>query len=86
MLMKQMFDTKNVVFYTRYVDDILLIYNSKRITPEVIHDYINQIHPNLQFNSTHGNNNSISFLDLLIIRNSTNLEVDVRGCCETFSA
>ena len=77
MLMKQMFDTKNIDFYTRYVDDILLIYNSKRITPEIIHDYINQIHPNLQFNPTHKNSNSISFLDLLITRNPVSLELDM---------
>jgi len=25
-LIKQLFDTKNIAFYTRYVDDILLIY------------------------------------------------------------
>ena len=27
-LMKQLFDMKNIAFYTRYVDDILLIYNT----------------------------------------------------------
>jgi len=68
-LMKQFFDTKNVAFYTRYVDDILPIHNSQHITPETKHNYINRIHPNLHFNPTYENNNSINFLDLLIIRN-----------------
>jgi hypothetical protein len=67
---------KNILFYTRYVDDILLIYNTKYITTETIHKYINQLHPNLQLNPTHESNNSIGFLDLLIIRNPTNLEID----------
>ena len=66
-LMKQLFDTKNIAFYTRYVDDILLTYNSQRITPKTIHNYINEVLPNLQLNPTYKNNDSINFMDLLII-------------------
>ena len=63
--LKQLFDTKNItILYTRYVDDILLIYDTKCINSNTIHEYINQIHPNLQFNPTHENNNCINFLDL----------------------
>jgi len=40
-LMKQLFDANNIAFYTRYVDDILLMYNSQHITPETINNYIN---------------------------------------------
>ena len=77
MLIKQVFDRKKHSFYTRYVDDILLIYNSKCITPEIIHNYVNQTHTHIQFIPTHENNNTIRFLDLLIIRNPTNLEIDI---------
>jgi len=63
-LMKQLFDTKNIAFYTRYVYDMLLMYNSQHITPETINNYINRIHPKLHFNPTYKNNNSINFLDL----------------------
>ena len=73
----QLFDTKNIAFYTRYLDDTLLIYNSQHITPETIHNYINRIHPNLHFNPTYENNNCINFLDLLIIRNQAYLEIDI---------
>ena len=48
--MKQLFDKKNIAFYTRNMDDILPIYNSKHITPETTHNYVNRIHPNLHFN------------------------------------
>jgi len=75
--MKQLFDRKNISFYARHVDDILLIYNSQHKTPETIRNYINQIHPNLQFNPTYENIDSINFLDLLIIRNQSNLEIDI---------
>jgi len=73
--MKQLFDMKYVSFYARYVDDILLIYSSQHMTPETIHNYINQIYPNLQFKSTYEDINSINFLDFLIIRNQSNLEI-----------
>jgi len=31
---KQLLDSKNIIFYTRYVDDIFIIYDTTRITPE----------------------------------------------------
>jgi len=67
--LKQLLDTKNIILYTRYVDDILLIrvYDTKCINSNTIHEHINQIHPNFQFNPTHENNNCINFLELLII-------------------
>jgi hypothetical protein len=72
LLMKQLIDTKNITYYTRYVDDILLIYNSQHTSPEMINNFINQIHPSLQLNPTHEHNNSINFLDLLITRHPQN--------------
>ena len=76
-LMKQLFDKKNIAFYTRNMDDILPIYNSKHITPETTHNYVNRIHPNLHFNPTYEKNNSINFLELLIIRNQFYMEIDI---------
>jgi hypothetical protein len=32
LLIKQLIDTQNIAYYTRYVDDILLIYNSQHIS------------------------------------------------------
>jgi hypothetical protein len=68
---------KKVMFYTRYVDDILKIYNAKHTAPEKIHNLINKKHPNLQFTPTHEHNNSISFLDLLLIRQPEKIERDI---------
>jgi retron-type reverse transcriptase len=67
--LKQLLDTKSIIFYRRYVDDILMIYDIQCINSNIIHEYINQIHPNLQLNPIHKNDNSINFLPLLIIRN-----------------
>jgi hypothetical protein len=77
--MKQQLDTKTIACYTRYVVDILLIYNAKHITFDKINEYVNQIHPNLILNPTHERNDSISFLDLLIVWNQSNLEIDIYG-------
>jgi len=75
--LKQILDTQNITFYARYVEDILLIYNTKHTTPEIIHSHINKVHPNLQFTPTFEHNNSISFLNLLIIRQPTQIEIDI---------
>jgi len=74
---KQLLDTKDIILYTRYLDDILIIYDTKCINSNTIHEYINQIHPNFQLNPKHENKICISFLDLLIIRNPANLEIDI---------
>ena len=76
IFMKQLFATKNIAFYTRYVDDSANM-KPKHITPETIRNYINQIHSNLQFNPTYENNNSTNFLDFLIIWNQSDLETDI---------
>ena len=39
--------------------------------------FINQVHTDIQLNLTYENKNCISFLDLLIIRNASNLGIDI---------
>jgi len=73
----QIRDAQSITFYARYVEDILLIYNTKHTTPELIHSHINKIHPSLQFTPTFEHNSSISFLDLLIIRHPSQIETDI---------
>ena len=68
---------KNIIFYTRYVEDILIIYDTKRIHPDNINTYINQIHTDIELIPTYENNGCISFLDLLIIRKPSKLEIDI---------
>ena len=64
ILIKEFLDTKNIIFYTRYVDDILIVYDTTRKQPDLINTYINQIHTDKQLNPTCGNNRCISFLDV----------------------
>ena len=74
---KQLIDSKNIIFYTRYADNILIIYNTTRTTPDLINTFINQVHTAIQLNPTY-ENNCISFPDLLIIRKTSCLETDIR--------
>jgi len=75
--LKQLLDTKNIIFYTRYVDDILIIQDTKRIHPDHINTYVNQIHTDIKLIPTYENNGCISFLDRLIIRKPSDLEIDI---------
>ena len=61
-------EKKTIEYYTRYVDDILIIYNTDHTNMETIFHYINSIHPNLTFTPTQEHNKTISSLDLHITR------------------
>jgi len=69
---KQLLDMKNIALYVRYVDDIVVIYDTTKINLHTINTYINKIHNNIRINPTYEEHNSIAFLDLTIT-----LEVDI---------
>ena len=75
--LKHILESKQIIFYTRYVDDILMIYHTRHTSPETIHQHINKIHSNLQFTLSHENNNSLNFLDLHLIRQPDKIEIDI---------
>jgi hypothetical protein len=49
---KQLLDSRNIIFYTRYVDDILIIYDSNKIQPKLFETHIHQIHSSIKLNRT----------------------------------
>jgi len=75
--LKHTLQSKHIILSTRYADDILMIYNTKYTTPETIHQLINKRHPNLQFTPSHEHKSSISFLDLLLIRQPDKMQIDI---------
>jgi len=74
---KDLLDTKNLAFYTRYVNDILIIYDTTRISSHSINTYTNNIHRNIKLNPTYEQHRSIDFLDLTITCKHKQLEVDI---------
>jgi hypothetical protein len=76
-LMKDILDSTNIIFYNRYVDDILIIYNYNQINKDDITNYISQIHPDLKFTATDEIDNTINFLDLSITRKQHELDINI---------
>ena len=68
-ILKHLMENKTIEYYTRYVDDMLIIhvYNTDHTNTETICHYINSINPNLTFTPTQ-EHKTISFLDLHITR------------------
>jgi hypothetical protein len=65
---RHLMESKDITFYTRYVDDILIIYDSSSTNPNAITQYANAIRNSLQFKPTAKNAGQINFLDLTITR------------------
>ena len=55
-------DSRQILFNTRYIDDMLIIYDTENINQDTLIQYTNSIHNNLQFNPTQEANDCINFL------------------------
>ena len=66
-----------LLYYSRYVDDILIIYDTRHTTIDTILAHMNRTHKNIEFKLTTESNDCIDFLDLTIKRNSHELEIDI---------
>ena len=49
---KQLLGMKSIALYARYVDDILVIYDTTKINLHTINTYIKKIHNNIKPNPT----------------------------------
>jgi hypothetical protein len=59
---KHWLDSKEIMFYNSYVDDILIIYNQRNIDDQIILHQINSIDKNLQSKLSTEENNTINNL------------------------
>jgi hypothetical protein len=64
---KCLLNTRNITFYICYMDDMLIICDSKRMHHDVITANTNQMHSDIKFNPALENNGQINFLDLILI-------------------
>jgi hypothetical protein len=53
---KQLLGSKNITFYTRYVDNIFIIYDTKRTTADNIQTYLDHIYKILKLTPTYEDN------------------------------
>ena len=63
-----------IINYCRYVDDILLIYDSTKTSIQMIFEDFNALHPKLQFTAEAEKDNNLNYLDISIHRNHTNIK------------
>jgi hypothetical protein len=75
--LKHILESKAITYYTRYVDDIFLLYNPDRITTELILELFNKQHKAIQFTITEEINKRISYLDLNISNTQGTIEIDI---------
>ena len=50
MFIKHLLESRNIIYYTRYVDDILIIYDRTDIDPDRLTNSTNSIHRTLSLN------------------------------------
>jgi hypothetical protein len=74
---KHSLDSKEIIIYKRYVDDILIVYDQQRTDEHMILQKINEADEKFQFKISTESNNTINFLDLLIYRNSRNINIAI---------
>jgi hypothetical protein len=68
---------KHIISYHRYVDDILMVYNTHHTNiNSTLADFSN-IHRKIQFGVEEEYNNRINFLDLSIVRTCNSLKFDI---------
>jgi hypothetical protein len=61
---KHCLENREITYYKRYVDDILIICDQNRTNEDTIHNIINNIDEQLQFKVPGEENRIINYLDL----------------------
>ena len=67
-----LFNKHKIMGYFRYVDDILIIYDSRHTNINNIQNDYNTIHPNIKFTTETEANNKINYLHITIHKTPTN--------------
>jgi hypothetical protein len=67
-LLSHWLETREIIFYRRYVDDILIIFDTTKTSEHTIQTSINMIHPLLHITPTTETDKVITYLDLTIHR------------------
>jgi len=66
-----------IINYCRYVDVILLIFDSSHTCIQKILDNFNSLHPKLRFTAETEKDHTLKYLDIAIHRNPTNMRTAI---------
>ena len=76
-IIKFLLEDKRILYYNRYVDDIFMIYNHSKITPQQILEQFNTQNKNLKFTMNEEVNSQISYLDLNLINTNEQIKLEI---------
>jgi hypothetical protein len=76
-MLKHWFEAGQIVYYNKYVDDILTIFNQEKTDENQICTRINKLHQHLEFKPTKEDNGKINHLDLPININDDALTIEI---------
>ena len=74
---KQWLESKEIIYYKRYVDDILIIFDQNKTHGKTILTKMNNIDKHLEFKLSEKENNTTNYLDLSIHRNTNSIDVGI---------
>jgi len=75
--MKHWIESRHIMYYKRYVDDIVILFDHKKTNELEITRNMNGVSKHLEFKTTMEDNNSINYLDLTIYRNTNSIEIGI---------
>ena len=72
LIVKHWMETGEIMYYRRYVDDIIIIFDQNKINEDLITNYMNNVHKHIEFKLTEEENKTMNYLDLSIHRDNNN--------------
>jgi hypothetical protein len=76
-MIKHWMKTREITYYRRYIDDIIIIFDRNKLNEYAITNYMNNIHKHLEFKLTMEEDNNIIYLDLSLYRGNHNLQMEI---------
>ncbi len=76
-IVKHWMGTKEIIYYKRYVDPVIIIINQDVIKEEIVITHMNKIHKHVEFKMTVEVNNTKIYLDLHIYRNHDKFQLGI---------
>ena len=70
LTIKHWMETNEIIYYKRYVDDIIIIFDQSKTTEDSITQHINSLHKFLEFKQRIEGHIAINYLDLHVHRHN----------------
>jgi hypothetical protein len=74
---KQLMESKEIIYYKRYIDNILIIFDQNKTGEKIVLNHMNNIDKHLELKVSEEENNTINYLDLFIHRNTNSIDLGI---------